>query len=159
MLFLVVPFGLADILRLPRDDTWHEYQLTNQSNASLTFWVQPLGRHSAVVLVHHHTMNFVGDKRQALDPADKWEPVKPTGRNRKEGYRETKFSFDDTTPIQFRLHCQQPAECLFSINHLHSDPMFRRSIVLNAFAIFVCLFATVLSWNVFCGACRATRKR
>jgi hypothetical protein len=79
--------------------------------------------------------------------------------NRLSPYKESKWVFSDTDPIKVGFSCPNVGGCPVVLNHLHIEPFYRRSAVIAAFAFFVSLFATVLSWTMFCGACRATRKR
>jgi hypothetical protein len=144
---------------LQRNDTYVQVVLSNSTAPpSTVFWIQPLGIHSAVIVIHPERYTIQGWNQPIT--ATGWTSMGVTKlRNRSAGYQETKFVLSETDPLKIGLSCKGDDNCPVVVSHLHIDPFYRQSAVIAEFAIFVSLFATVLSWTMFCGACRATRKR
>ncbi|OHT03912.1 hypothetical protein TRFO_28758 [Tritrichomonas foetus] len=161
MFSFIFPFLLlaADYPSLELDDTYHEVLLTNSSYS--TFWVQPYPGHSAILAIHPSNLKINGFKsvaRKSNDTPDFTPISSPAKVERLNGYVETRFTFTEENPLLFRMNCNE-TDCPIVINFVHTDPVYRTSAVLGAFSLFVCLFLLVFSWTIFCGACRATRKR
>lgn len=153
MLFLFPAFILSETIHsLSLDDTYHEVEIDNKTN--VTYWVQPYPKHSAILVIHKDE-GIRGYKRKITD-AD-FTAMSSETIERSNGFVESRYTFDIEDPLLFRLGCT--SECSVVVNYVHTDPVYRQSAVLGSFALFVCLFLLVFSWAVFCGACRATRKR
>jgi hypothetical protein len=143
------------IQSLPRDDTYHEFVILNESGIPL--WVQPWPDHAAILCVHDSKYSF---------SADTWDPqtgnpkeLPSTVSARTGSYNETRFTIDSENPILFTIKCGDNLPCPMVLNYVHTDPVYRPSAVVGSFCLFVCLFLFVFSWTLFCGACRATRKQ
>jgi hypothetical protein len=157
MVVLALLLGLSiseDHPSISRDDTYHEHLV----NSSATFWVQPWPGHAAVICVHKSDYHFTAQYLE-FGEGEKWTDLSKKQSARTGSYIETIFVFSIANPGLFRITCTDAGPCPMVLNHVHTDPVFRASVVMGAFALFVCLFLFVLSWTVFCGACRATRKR
>ena len=153
MLLLFPALILSDSIRsLSLDDTYHEVEIDNTTNA--TYWIQPYPKHSAILVIHKEE-GILGYKKKITDTD--FTKMSPETVERENDYVESRFTFDNEDPLLFRLGCT--SVCSVVINYVHTDPVYRQSAVIGTFALFVCLFLLVFSWAVFCGACRATRKR
>jgi hypothetical protein len=152
MLSLCLFSALVAAEGLPRDDTYHQYVVTD---SNLTLWIQPWPSHSAILCIHDKKYTF----HASVKPLDgDWTKLTSEEVDRTGDYKETRYTFTNEYPQLFGISCDNPP-CPMVLEHVHTDPVFRRSAVVGAFALFVCLFLLVLSWAIFCGACRATRKR
>lgn len=162
MLFGLVSAALAaDIISLPRDDTYHRYVLNDHETNYLNFWVYPSGGHSAILVVYNSTETKIIGEMQSAEQwnTGNWTDMESTQFERKgDSVKEDRFVLPGSDPIKVRFACTKP-ECGVVIEHVHTDPVYRTSAVVGAFAMFICLFLLVFSWTLFCGACRATRKR
>ena len=151
----------ADEILLSRDDTYHRFLISNSENTPTVFNVMPFGGHSAILVVCNKGVTISGKKR-AFTPEQngEWTSMSSTHIERSTDWNETRFILTENVPMQVSLYCNHDAEpCAVSINHVHTDPVYRTSAVLGSFGLFLCLFLFVFSWTIFCGACRATRKR
>ena len=164
MLFGLVSAALAaDIISLPRDDTYHRYVLHKPETADdyLQFWVYPNGGRSAILVVYNSTETKIEGEMQTKDyfHTDTWIDMESTQYERKgDSVKEDRFVLPGNEPLIVRFGCTKP-DCGVVIEHVHTDPVYRTSAVIGAFGMFICLFLLVFSWTLFCGACRATRKR
>jgi hypothetical protein len=145
-----------EIVSISRDDTYHEYFINGTGR---NFWLQPWPDHAAVLLVHkkadiHAEFYDFGEKEKNVSVE-----VKVSARTAE--YNETRLNLKSANPGILNISCVlgNAEACAVALNFVHTDPVYRTSVVIGAFALFVCLFLFVLSWTVFCGACRATRKR
>lgn len=158
MIFLLPSLILSivheDFQSLVLDDTYHEVQIDNTTN--VTYLVQPVPSHAAVILIHGPNCGTIHAYQSQLSP-ENFHLMSPKNTDRENSYVESRYSFSQENPLFFRLSCD--SVCSFSLNYVHTDPVYRVSAVLGSFALFVCLFLLVFSWTIFCGACRATRKR
>ncbi|KAH0787607.1 hypothetical protein GPJ56_008488 [Histomonas meleagridis] len=153
LIFFLSLISAEDYPSLSLDDTYHEVVIPGGSNA--TYWVQPKLDHSAILILHN-MLNINCSKKNTKDTD--FVPMGESKFSRPGNITESRYLFQEEDPVLFRISCGGD-ECAFVITHVHTDPVYHTSSVMGAFSIFVCLFLVILSWTVFCGACRATRKR
>lgn len=152
MLFFLPALILSETIKsLSLDDTYHEVELDNHTN--VTYWVQPSLK--SAILVIHQNEGISGYKKEVTDAS--FTLMSPETIERENNFVESRYKFDTLNPLLFMLACS--SECSVVVNYVHTEPVYRPSAVIGSFALFVCLFLLVFSWAVFCGACRATRKR
>lgn len=139
------------VTSLMRDDTYHRLQLSDINKTML--YVQPSSGHSAIMVIHEAALQVSGFKQEG----EQWIVVDSDLTERSSSWTETRFVVTGDDPTLFALTAS--SECWVAVNHVHTDTVYRVSIVLGAFGMFICLFLFIFSWTIFCGACRATRKR
>lgn len=163
MFTVLLAAALAEGVLLSRDDTYHRFKITNDSSTRTVFNVMPFGGHSAILVLLNKGITVKGVKREfkpGLAEGEGWQDLSGTHIERTTDWNETRFILSESVPMQFGLTCTHAeGPCMVSINHVHTDPVYRTSAVLGSFGLFLCLFLFVFSWTIFCGACRATRKR
>ncbi|OHT01419.1 hypothetical protein TRFO_31805 [Tritrichomonas foetus] len=152
MLSFFVSFAFSSIPSLSLDDTYHEVLLTNQSNA--TYWVQPLPKKAAIIVIYDE--DTIKGFKKTQDMND-FSLMTPSVVKRSNGFREFRYIFTEEDPLQFLLSCD--TICDFVINYVHTEPVYRVSVVLGVFTFFVSLILLVFGWTLFCGGCRATKRR
>lgn len=142
---------------LSLDDTYHSVTLTEGEDT--TFWIQPQPKHSAILLVHNCSAaikcfikGVVSNGFTELKPSDVID------RDKNLHYVQEQYIFTNDDPSLLKLTTTQ-GKCTLMINHVHTDLVYRSSMVLGTLSIFICLFLFVFSWSIFCGACRATPRR
>ena len=157
MLFYLLSLLLASdgIPTLMLDDTYHEVTLNQTSEA--VYWVQPSPKHATIIAVHEYGEGVISGFKKSVDDSD-FVQISEQLAERSGSFGESRFPISDENPVLFKLKCNRD-DCNFVLNYIHTDPVYRTSAVVGAFSLFVCLFLFVFSWTLFCGACRATRKR
>lgn len=159
MLFGLISAALAaDVISLSRDDTYHRVVLHNDTDTQ--FYVNPMGEgHSAILVVYNSTEFKVIGEVLTTPFTGEWIDMESSQHERTgSAIVEDRFVIHGTDPMKVQFRCTK-RDCGVVIEHVHTDPVYRTSAVIGAFGMFICLFLFVFSWTLFCGACRATRKR
>ena len=153
MFQLFIACVLSDSYPLPRDDTYHQYIVP--AKGEIVYWVQP-SKKSSILIVSNIT-NYIAEIKEVGSAT--FTAIKSETTER-EHLKTITLNLEKENPLELKVKCTLEAgECKYVIRNVHTEPVYRTSAVLGAFSLFICLFILVFSWTIFCGACRATRKR
>lgn len=158
-IFFLISTLKIEIPALPRDDDYHHIILP--VNDSKTYVIQP-NEKASIMFIYENANNLIVEKREI---GGEYAPINLEDLYHGEdieGVTSKQYIPKGNNPFELRINCSSAAphdECDFVVRHVHTTPVFKVSIVIGAFSLFVCLFTTVFIWTIFCGACRATRRR
>ena len=152
--FLLFSHSLSAEIPLPLDDSYHNFVLN--TNETDEFIVQGMGKEAAVLVVQHKNTKLTIQKKNYGDSKYTDVTVSPTDREKDFVTKTIEHGTSDYFTL--KLTCGT-GPCQFTMRNVHTAPVYRVSAVLGAFSLFICLFLLVFAWTIFCGACRAERKR
>lgn len=155
MLCLFTYLGLS-ATGLPLDDTYHN----GVAGPMAEYWVQGYKKAAILVILNKSlAADFTMSKREYSQT--EFTKVSFTSEDRGEGKEYTTLTYkpDTENPFLLQLKTTSTEPVNFAIRYVHTAPVYRVSAVLGTFDLFICLFLLVFGWTIFCGACRATRKR
>ena len=138
------------IASLSLDDVYTTVSLDNGETAEYS--VQPNPKSAILLITKSEAFNITKKSVKETD----YSSISPWKKlDRSEGLTEYVYSLKGTDPITLRITC--PEACDMTLKNVHTEPVYRPSIVISSFTLFVMLFLFVFSWSLFCGGCRATR--
>lgn len=91
--------------------------------------------------------------------ANEYQPAQMTDIDHGDEVNATQFKPTGDMPIWIKFSSNEVNGTDLVLRYVHTTPVYRTSAVLGVFSIFIGLFIFVFSWTLFCGGCRATRKR
>ena len=150
-----VSFSLCT-LPIPLDDNYHK-GIYLEDKQEQTYIVQGNKDEAALLLVAPKYTQIGVQVREYTKT--EFTNVSTSNSARENDYETRKIQHPSNDPFYLKLICENVTGCPYTIRNVHTDPVYRISAVLGAFSLFVCLFLLVFSWTIFCGACRAERKR
>ena len=141
---------------LPLDDTYHRGQ-SLANGESVEYLVQGNPDEAAILLVTT-TSTKISVQSREFDSTD-YKDVNTENSEREDNYETRKITHPSNSAFYLKLTCSTEQGCEYTLRNVHTQPVYRISAVLGAFSLFTCLFLLVFAWTIFCGACRAERKR
>ena len=153
--FLINSYSSLRASVLPRDDSYHPDVI--EATKDKVYWVQ--NHEKASILIVSNVTTFSAQKREIGQ--NDFTSIKLEKSEREKGFHTLKYDLSGENPMEFKVICDSSPSgyCQYMIRNVHTEPVYRTSAVLGSFSLFICLFVLVFSWTIFCGACRATRKR
>lgn len=143
---------------LPLSDAYH----WGYANPSAEYWVQGNKKASIVIILPKNLTINLGLKMREYD-ASNFTDIKNTvttrGNEKDPIYSTITLEPGTDKPFVFKITVPSTKEEPFMIMYTHNAPVYRLSAALGGFTLFIALFLFVFGWAIFCGACRATRKR
>lgn len=138
------------------DDTYHNAFISNSNDAE--FLIQPFKKAALLIIAK---ANYKDKLTLSISKAgeDKYDTLTPVVSQRVNDTYTYKFTFNSEDPSYLKMSCSDPEDCDFTYMYVHTEPVYTRSAAIGSFALFINLFLFIFAWTVFCGACRATRKR
>ena len=139
------------------DDTYHEAFIKN--NSSQEYLIQSNPKAAFLILANSDfQQSFKLESKKVNEETYQEEEFLET--KRQDPIVEYKYVFSGNEPLKLKMNCISTTnDCLFTYMYVHTQPVFRKSVVFGSLSIFINLFIFIFSWALFCGACRATRKR
>lgn len=149
---------VSSTLVLPLDDTYQN----GYANPNIEYLVQ--GDKKAAILVILPTtltkdLKIKSREYDATEFTDLKSTIDKRGEAKDPKYSTVTIKPDTDKPFYLQITVNSKEQVPYVIRYAHTQPVYRISAVLGTFALFICLFLFIFGWTIFCGACRATRKR